>query len=58
MNKKPISYSLSVDNLKRVAIDLHLAYLHNIHEQMIEEALEKSDYSEARAVIQNIMEKK
>ena len=58
MKSKPISYTLSASNLKQVAIDIHLAYLHRIQEQMIEEALSKSDYSEAKAIIKHIMEKK
>jgi hypothetical protein len=58
MKSKPISYTLNVGNLKQAAITIHLNYLHRIQEQMIEEALAKSDYSEAKAVIKHIMEKK
>ena len=58
MNKKPKSYTLSASSLREAAITLHLNYLHKVQEQMIEAALEKSDYSEAKAVIKHIMEKK
>ena len=58
MKNKPLSYTLSASNLKQAAITIHLNYLHRIQEQMIEEALAKSDYTEAKAVIKHIMEKK
>ena len=53
-----MSYTLNVGNLKQAAITIHLNYLHRIQEQMIEDALAKSDHSEAKAVIKHIMEMK
>lgn len=44
-------------NRKRQIINHMLAELHEMHEQMIEEALAYSDCLEAKIVIQYIMEK-
>lgn len=54
---KPKSYTINVENLKQAMITIHLNHLHNIQMEMIEEAVEKSDLAEAKAVIQYIMEK-
>ena len=55
---KPKSYTISVENLKQAMITIHVNHLHNIQMKMIDEATEKSDMAEAKAVIQYIMEKK
>jgi hypothetical protein len=51
-------FTINVENLKRAMIIMHLNHLHEIQLDMIEEAVSKSDMSEAKAVIQYIMEKK
>jgi hypothetical protein len=43
---------------KRQIIEAMLEDLYDLHEQMIEAALEYSDYSESKIVINYIMEKK
>lgn len=59
MNKKYVYYKpLNVDNLKQIAIAIHLNYLHRIQLDMIDEAVEKSDLKEAKEVIKYIMELK
>ena len=58
MEKKYVYYRpLNVNNLKQVAVAMHLNYLHTIQLNMIDEAVEKSDMKEARDVISYIMEK-
>lgn len=58
MDKKYVYYNpLNVNNLKQVAIAMHLNYLHTIQLNMIDEAVEKSDLQEAKDVISYIMEK-
>jgi hypothetical protein len=56
MNYKP-HLPLNVRNLKDIMIELHLNRLHNIQLDMIDEAVEKSDMSDAKEVIKYIMEK-
>lgn len=56
MNNKPISYTISVADLKQAMINIHLNHLHKVQLDMIDEAVEKSDMAEAKAVIQHIME--
>ena len=51
-------YTLNVGNLKNVMIAIHLNYLHTQQLDMIDEAVDKSDMSEAKAVIKHIMEMK
>lgn len=59
MDRKYVYYKpLSVDNLKQIAIQVHLNYLHRVQLDMIDEAVDKSDLKEAKEVIQYIMEKK
>jgi len=58
MEKKYVYYRpLNVNNLKQVAVAMHLNYLHTIQLNMIDEAVEKSDMKEAKDVISYIMEK-
>jgi hypothetical protein len=57
MNYKPKSLTLNVRNLKDIMIELHLNHLHNVQLDMIDEAVEKSDMSDAKEVIKYIMEK-
>lgn len=56
-NGKPISYTINVANLKQAMINIHLNHLHTAQLNMIDEAVEKSDLTEAKAVIKHIMEK-
>jgi len=59
MDKKYVYYKpLNVDNLKQVAIEIHLNYLHRVQLDMIDEAVEKSDMKESKEVIKHIMELK
>jgi hypothetical protein len=59
MDRKYVYYKpLNVDNLKQIAIQVHLNYLHRVQLDMIDEAVNKSDLKEAKEVIQYIMEKK
>jgi hypothetical protein len=58
MNRENKGFTINVENLKRAMIIMHLNHLHEIQLDMIEEAVSKSDMSEAKAVIQYIMEKK
>jgi len=51
-------YTVNVHTLKNFMIDLHLDYLHNQQLNMIDEAVEKSDLSDAKMVIKHIMDKK
>jgi hypothetical protein len=53
----PSQTPLNVNNLKTVVVAMHLNYLHTIQLDMIDEAVEKSDLSEAKDVISYIMEK-
>jgi hypothetical protein len=55
---KPITYTVNVQNLKQAMISIHLNHLHSVQLDMIEEALSKSDMSEAKEVLSYIMEKK
>lgn len=57
MNYKPKSYTLGVKSLKEIMIELHINYLHKVQLEMIDEAVEKSDMTEAKEVIKYIMEK-
>jgi len=59
MNDKKYAYyaPLNVGNLKQIAIQVHLNYLHRVQLDMIDEAVEKSDMKEAKEVIDYIMEK-
>jgi hypothetical protein len=54
---KPLSYTINVSTLKDIMIRLHLEYLHKVQLDMIDEAVEKSDMSEANEVIKFIMQK-
>lgn len=58
MNRENKGFTINVENLKRAMIIMHLNHLHEIQLDMIEEAVSKSDMTEAKAVIQYIMEKK
>jgi hypothetical protein len=57
MKYRPISYTVNVQNLKEFMIKVHLNHLHQTQLNMIDEAVEMSDLSEAKAVIKHIMEK-
>lgn len=57
-NKKYVYYTpLTVGNLKQIAIQTHLNYLHRVQLDMIDEAVNKSNLKEAKEVINFIMEK-
>lgn len=55
---RPKGFTVNVNNLKDLMITLHLNHLHNTQLDMIDEAVLKSDMTEAQAVIKHIMEKK
>jgi hypothetical protein len=55
---KPISYTINVDKLKEAMIKIHLNHLHSVQLDMIDEAVLKSNMSEAKEVLSYIMEKK
>ena len=48
---------LTVNNLRDVMVTLHLNHLHNTQLDMIDEAVLKSDMSDAKEVLKYIMEK-
>jgi len=54
---KPKSYTINVENLKQAMITIHINHLHQIQLDMIDEVVLKSELSEAKAVINHIMEK-
>ena len=54
---RPKGFTLNVDNLKDIMITLHLNHLHNVQLDMIDEAVLKSDMSDAKEVLNYIMEK-
>jgi hypothetical protein len=56
MNDKPTIYQLNVRHLKDIMITIHLNHLHRIQLDMIDEAVLKSNMSEAKTVINHIME--
>jgi hypothetical protein len=56
MSYKPISYTVTVANLKQAMVNIHLNHLHSIQLDMIDEAVLKSDMTEAKTVIKHIME--
>lgn len=58
MNQKRTSYTITVANLKQAMVSIHLNHLHNLQLDMIDEALEKSDLSDAKEVLKYIMDKK
>jgi hypothetical protein len=54
---RPKSITMNVRSLKGIMIELHLNYLHKTQLDMIDEAVLKSDMSDAKEVIKYIMEK-
>ena len=54
---RPKSITMNVRSLKDIMIELHLNYLHKTQLDMIDEAVLKSDMSDAKEVIKYIMEK-
>ena len=48
---------VTVNNLRDVMVTLHLNHLHNTQLDMIDEAVLKSDMSDAKEVLKYIMEK-
>ena len=50
------SYTINVQNLKEVMIITTLNHLHRTQLDMIDEAVLKSDMSEAKMVLKHIME--
>jgi hypothetical protein len=57
MNRKT-DWALTPKDLKQAMIRIHLNHLHNIQLDMIDEVVEKSEWNEARTVINHIMEMK
>jgi hypothetical protein len=60
MNYRPtksFSYTITVANLKQAMVNIHLNHLHSVQLDMIDEAVEKSDYKDAKEVLKYIMEK-
>ena len=57
MNYAPKPYYRSA-NRKRQIVDSMLAELYEMHEKVLEDALSYSDYSESKAILEYIMEKK
>ena len=53
----PSKYTVDTDALRDKMIAIHLNFLHNAQLDMIDAAVEKSDWNESRAVINHIMEK-
>jgi hypothetical protein len=51
-------YEVNVNNLKQIVVQLHLNRLHSYQLDMIDEAVNKSDLSQANELIKYIMEKK
>jgi hypothetical protein len=51
-------YEVNVNNLKQIVVQLHLNRLHSYQLNMIDEAVNKSDLTQANEVIKHIMEKK
>jgi hypothetical protein len=51
-------YEVNVNNLKQIVVQLHLNRLHSYQLNMIDEAVNKSDLSQANELIKYIMEKK
>lgn len=51
-------YEINVKNLKQIVVQLHLNRLHSYQLDMIDEAVNKSNLSQANEVIKHIMEKK
>jgi hypothetical protein len=51
-------YEVNVNNLKQIVVQLHLNRLHSYQLDMIDEAVNKSDLTQANEVIKHIMEKK
>lgn len=57
MNRKT-DWALTPQDLKAAMIQIHLNHLHSVQLDMIDEAVEQSEWNEARTVINHIMEKK
>jgi hypothetical protein len=57
MNRKS-DWALTPEDLKQAMIQIHLNHLHSVQLDMIDEAVEQSDWSESKAVIDYIMGKK
>lgn len=51
-------YKVNTENLRDAMIRIHLNYLHTQQLDMIDDAVEKSDWHESKEVINYIMEKK
>jgi hypothetical protein len=51
-------WALTPQELKAAMVQIQLNHLHSIQLDMIDEVVEKSDMSEAKELIQYIMEKK
>jgi hypothetical protein len=54
---KNIKYIVNTERLRDAMIQIHLNHLHNTQLGMIDEAVSKSDFKEAKEVIKYIMEK-
>lgn len=57
MNRRT-PWALTPDELKQAMIQIHLDHLHTVQLDMIDEAVEKSEWNEARSVINHVMEMK
>ena len=57
MNRKT-NWALTPEDLKQAMIQIHLNHLHSVQLDMIDEAVEQSDWSQSKLVIDYIMEKK
>jgi hypothetical protein len=50
-------YTVNTEKLRDKMIAIHLNFLHNSQLDMIDSAVEKSDWNESRTVINHIMQK-
>ena len=57
MNRKT-RLVVTPNDLKQAMIQIHLNHLHSVQLDMIDEAVEQSEWNEAKAVINHIMELK